>query len=404
MTNLQEHEAHRLEVLAELDILDTPHEMAFDRITQLCRKIFRVPMSTLTFVDGHRQWFKAAQGMDTRQTDRRPALCNFAIQQAHPLVIPDTHRDPRFAENEFVRGKPFVRFYAGAQVCIRGIGVGTLCIMDTQPRTFGEDELATLIDLAAIATDELLLRSLSMQDALTGASSRREFHAAGKRLTSLARRHGHRLSCAVLDIDHFKAVNDQYGHATGDAVLAAVAEACRSSLRASDVVGRLGGEEFGILLPHTGLGDAMAVLEKARLAIAARRVETPRGPLTVTASFGGAVLSAGQKFEDLLHCADTAMYSAKNAGRNQAIAWVDPSPSISPGKRRVLKAGMITFNAGGSSLDCTVRALSRDAATLEVMSTAGIPDQFKLAIAADSVSRACRVISKADNKVEIAFV
>src|SRR5262249_27860834 len=149
-----------------------------------------------------------------------------------------------------------------------------------------------------------LLRNLSMQDSLTGASSRRSFHTAGKRLTALARRHGHRLSCAVLDIDHFKTINDQYGHAIGDAVLAAVADACRGALRASDVVGRLGGEEFGILLPHTDLGDAMAVLDKARLAIAAQTINTPRGPLSVTASFGGAVLSSGQKFEDMLHCAD----------------------------------------------------------------------------------------------------
>ncbi|MBA1941958.1 sensor domain-containing diguanylate cyclase, partial [Escherichia coli] len=89
---------------------------------------------------------------------------------------------------------------------------------------------------------------------------------------------------------------------------------------------------------------------------------------------------------DMLRNADLAMYGAKQAGRNQALAWVDRAPSIAPTARRVVKAGKISFNAGHSSIDCTVRGLARDSATIEVMSTSGIPDQFKLAIAADAVS------------------
>lgn len=116
----QDPEVRRLEALAELDILDTPRELAFDRLTALCRKIFRVPMSTLSFIDGHRQWFKASEGMEARQTDRGPAPCNCAIAQQEPLVIPDTLHDPRFADSEFVRGAPFVRFYAGAQLRVSG--------------------------------------------------------------------------------------------------------------------------------------------------------------------------------------------------------------------------------------------------------------------------------------------
>src|ERR1700761_4559664 len=95
-------ETCRLQALAELDILDTPHELAFDRIISLCRRIFRVPMSTLTFIDGHRQWFKAAEGMEGRETDRRPALCYHAIKQNNPLVLPDTLLNPLSADNPFV--------------------------------------------------------------------------------------------------------------------------------------------------------------------------------------------------------------------------------------------------------------------------------------------------------------
>jgi diguanylate cyclase (GGDEF)-like protein len=394
----------RLRALDELDILDTPRELAFDRLTSLCRKIFRVPMSTLTFIDGHRQWFKAAEGMEDRETDRRSALCYHAIQQDSPLVVPDTLQDSRFVDNAFVRNKPFIRFYAGAQLTVSGVAVGTLCIMDTRPREFDADGLGTLLDLAGIAVDELQLRNLSMQDSLTGALSRRAFRAEGERLTSLANRHGHPMTCAVLDVDHFKSINDRYGHAIGDAVLAATVETCRNALRGTDVIGRIGGEEFGFLLPHTGLGDGMAALEKVRLAVAANQIATPCGKIQVTCSLGGAAFAPGQQFEDTLRCADLAMYSAKEAGRNQAIAWVEPAPTISPAKRRVFKAGQISFNSGRSTFDCTVRSLSNDAATLEVLSGAEVPERFKLAIAADEISRACQIASRSERRIEVTFI
>jgi diguanylate cyclase (GGDEF)-like protein len=403
MQTSHDPEAQRLDVLAELDILDTPRELAFDRLTTLCRKIFRVPMSTLTLIDGHRQWFKAAEGMADRETARGPALCNYAIAQDSPLIVADTQRDPRFAENVFVRGKPFIRFYAGAQLTMSGAIIGTLCAMDVRPREFDTDAVSMLRDLAAIAVDELMLRNLSMQDSLTAVSSRRAFRSEGERLTALAARHGSPLACAVLDVDHFKSVNDRYGHAVGDLVLAAVADAARSALRGSDVIGRLGGEEFGILLPHTRLDQAMGVLEKVRAAIAAHWVETPAGRIAVTCSLGGATLSPGHGFDDMLRNADLAMYGAKQAGRNQALAWVDRAPPLAPIARRVFKAGKISFNAGHSTIDCTVRGLSRETATIEVISTSGIPEQFKLAIAADALSRACRITAKLDNRIEVAF-
>ncbi|TWC06738.1 diguanylate cyclase with GAF sensor [Bradyrhizobium macuxiense] len=404
MHTAHDREARRLDTLVELDILDTPRELAFDRLTSLCRKMFRVPMSTLTFIDGHRQWFKASDGLDLRETDRRPAPCNVTITLDEPLVVADMLRDARFADNMFVRGAPFVRFYAGAQLKLSGAVIGSLCAIDTRPRDdFGAEATSMLVDLAEIAVDELKLRNLSMQDALTGCSSRRAFRGEGERLTALATRHISPLSCAVLDVDHFKQVNDTYGHAVGDMVLGAVAAAARGALRGSDLIGRLGGEEFGILLPHTKLDQAMGVLEKVRAAVAATRIETPAGTIGVTCSLGGAMLSPGNCFDDMLRNADLAMYGAKQAGRNQALAWVDRAPSIAPTARRVFKAGTISFNAGHSTIDCTVRGLSRDTATIEVLSTSGIPDQFKLAIATDALSRACRITAKADNRIEVAF-
>src|SRR6202012_2014962 len=148
----------------------------------------------------------------------------------------------------------------------------------------------------------------------------------------------------------------------------------------------------------------MNVIDKIRLAIAARAIETPLGPLQITCSFGGAEFTPGQDFDDMLRNADAAMYSAKPAGRNQAVAWVDPAPSIAPGRRRVLKAGQITFNAGHSTFDCTVRALCSETATIDVVSTAGIPEKFKLAIASDGLSRSFRAISKAEKRIQLAVI
>jgi len=403
MTISQHDDARRLEVLAELDILDTPRELAFDRLTGLCRKIFDVPMSTLTFIDGHRQWFKAAEGMEDCETDRRPAFCNYAIGEIHPLIVRDTQLDPRFADNVFVLGKPFLRFYAGAQLKVSGVNVGTLCVMDTKPRAFDERDVDMLRDIAAIAVDELMLRNLSMRDSLTGALSRRAFRGEGERLRMLADRHGHKLTCALLDIDHFKSVNDNFGHGVGDLVLAKVTETCQSILRTSDIIGRLGGEEFGILLPHTRLSDGMAVLEKMRQAIAGLVIESPCGPVSVTASFGAVDFSRGLPFDTMLERADLAMYSAKDNGRNQVLAWIETAPAIAPLPRRVFKAGQITFNAGRSTFDCTVRALSETAAVLDVVSMADMPEQFKLSIASDGFSRACRMTTRSDKRIEVAF-
>ena len=235
------------------DVLDTPQEEAFDRVTRLVRSIFGVSMSTVTLIDGHRQWFKSQQGMPNQETERGPALCNAAINHSRPLIVPDTLQDRRFADNPFVTGAPFIRFYAGVQLrSPEGHAVGTLCAMHDQPRTFDNAQLAILVDLAKTVTSELELRTLATRDALTGALSRRALREEFSRAISLARRHKFELSCIFFDLDHFKTVNDTHGHGVGDLVLRACVEACRGELRATDTIGRFGGEEFAVLLPHTG--------------------------------------------------------------------------------------------------------------------------------------------------------
>ncbi|GEP00166.1 GGDEF domain-containing protein [Methylobacterium haplocladii] len=402
----QKREPERLAALDRYDILDTPCEEAFDRITRLTRRIFDVPMSTITLIDGHRQWFKSRTGVAACETPRGPALCDVAIRETRALIVPDTNEDPRFLANPFVVGAPHIRFYAGAPLITpEGHGIGTLCAMDTKPRSFLDDQVETLTDLARIVMSELELRMLAMTDGLTGTLSRRAFREEFARAFALAQRHRHDLSCIMVDLDHFKSVNDRHGHAVGDLVLAAATAACREELRKSDAFGRMGGEEFAVLLPYTSLASALRVAEKLRAAIAHVRIPTPGGALQVTASFGVAALDgATADMDGLLENADAALYAAKHEGRNRCREWRTVAIAHQGTRRRVLKAGLISFNGGRSSLDCTVRSLSDESASLRIVDTAGVPETFKLLIEADGLSRKCQIVAKADRRLDVAFV
>lgn len=399
-------EEKRLAALAAYDIVDTPPEEAFDRLTRMTTRIFGISMATITFVDGHRQWFKSRRGVESCETARGPAFCNITIAQDQPLIVPDTHLDERFKNNPFVIGSPHLRFYAGAQLrTAGGVVIGTLCAMDNKPHSFNAEQIEMLVDLAAVAMNELELRMLATRDDLTGALSRQAFREEGARAVALAKRHKHELSCTVFDLDHFKKINDEYGHDVGDMVLEACISACRQESRESDIIGRIGGEEFAILMPHTSREAAMVVAEKLRQAIARIFVQSPAGQVRFSASFGVAALDNGaQDIDDLLKRADIALYDAKGAGRNRCMAWKSP-PNVGLGAlRRVFKAGRISFNTGNSTIDCTVRGLSDTAASLDVISTAGIPERFKLQITADDFFRSCTVSTKRPQNIEVRFV
>jgi len=182
---------------------------------------------------------------------------------------------------------------------------------------------AAFLQPAAVAIDNARLftevKRLATTDALTGISNRRHFLLLGERLFETARRYGQPLSALMLDVDHFKRVNDRYGHAVGDEVLRALALRCRESLRSADLLGRYGGEEFAMLLPMTQAEPAESLLaERIRRAIAHEPFATGAGPVSITASIGMATLSpALSSLEELLVRADASLYDAKAAGRDQ---------------------------------------------------------------------------------------
>ncbi len=160
--------------------------------------------------------------------------------------------------------------------------------------------------------------ALSLTDPLTGVANRRLMAQALTLEVTRAERTGGKFCACMVDIDHFKSVNDVHGHGTGDNVLVAFGELLRRHTRQTDIVARFGGEEFVILLPHTSLEYAIATADRIREAFAACRVE----PLTdaVTASFGVVELIEGEQADALLRRADRALYEAKEAGRNRVMA------------------------------------------------------------------------------------
>jgi diguanylate cyclase (GGDEF)-like protein len=406
LANATAAESGRLEALDRYDVLDTPREEAFDRLTRLARRVLDVPIAAVSLIDGHRQWFKSCDGLSGGETKREHAFCDHAIRAAEPLIVPDALADLRFAENPYVTGDPNVRFYAGIPLrSSDGHNVGTLCVVDKKPRELDRAQLDILNDLARLAADELELRAIATRDVLTDSSSRRDFKERGAQAVALALRHHHALSVIALDIDHFKRVNDKHGHAAGDAVLIGVVAACKKLLRGSDLFGRMGGEEFAALLPHTDKTGAMAVAEKMRAGIAALRFEWGGEAFQVSASFGVAGLDRTiQDLDTLLKRADQALYEAKAAGRNRSVAYKPTEGERAQNRRRVLKGGHILFNDRKSSLDCTVRSLSDEGAGIDVYNSLGIPKRFALEIVGDGVERECRIVDQSEKHLEVEFV
>ena len=163
------------------------------------------------------------------------------------------------------------------------------------------------------------LENMATIDGLTGLANRQAFLQRANDEFNRARRYVRRLSVVMLDIDHFKAINDQFGHATGDEVLRQTAEICHSRLRGSDFMGRVGGEEFVLLLPDTSQTSAYHVAERMRAHLSETSIELGNGAiLNITASFGVAAMGVNDPdFNAVLERADEAMYQAKHGGRNQ---------------------------------------------------------------------------------------
>ena len=334
-------EQTRLNALEAYEILDTMPEQVFDDLTYLASQICNTPIALISLVDAERQWFKSRVGLNIDETHRDLAFCAHAILEPEELlIVKDAEEDSRFVDNDLVVDGT-VRFYAGAPLRRReGSALGTLCVIDDQPRELDDEQRAALAALSRQVVGQLELRKalrdlkhhqtkleryqqdleaanveLAAQrntDALTGIPNRGAFDRRLDEEVLRAQRYGSSLSLVMLDVDRFKDYNDSFGHAAGDKVLKAVAGMLREISRTSDFVARFGGEEFTAILPGTSLRGASIMSERFRHGIAAATWEGRR----VTVSVGVAELADSDTRQSLLTRADEALYEAKSRGRN----------------------------------------------------------------------------------------
>jgi diguanylate cyclase (GGDEF)-like protein len=324
-------EAERLSALKRYGVLDTPAEDDFDLLTEIAAALCGAPYSFVVLVDEDRAWIKSAHGMRGGfERARDEDYCSWTILERDGLHVNDLRADPRMAELTATRELGF-RMYSGVNLQTGdGLHIGTLCVLDTRPRELTPHQrtllrrlarqVMSLIELRAAQRDlrasvEKLDR-LAHEDELTGLLNRRALLRSIEAEAARRQRYGGALSLVLLDIDHFKAINDRFGHPVGDAVLRRIGRCLQQHVRCVDIAGRYGGEEFLIALPQTGLDGARALAEALRERLGA--LTHDEGPQRVSASLGVAEVHGDEVF-DALARADRALYAAKAQGRDRVV-------------------------------------------------------------------------------------
>lgn len=302
--------------LQRYGLLDNQPDPQFDAITSLVRDLLDVPICAVSLVGEEEQWFRSVQGTKPARHPRSAVFCDHTIRTDRPLVVSDAAADPRFAASPLVADGPRLRSYAGAPLrSDDGHNLGALCVIDSEPREFTPSQVSVLERFAGLVMEQLELRTLACRDSLTGLLTRRAFFDAAETLLHHDAPHGS-ATLVLLDVDHFKAVNDTYGHPIGDRVLQRVVSDLRGALAPGDLFGRYGGEEFVLLLAGRREESAVSVAERLRETVAAMRAEDcPR----VTASLGLAAVAAHATLGRAVEAADGALYAAKRQGRNRCV-------------------------------------------------------------------------------------
>lgn len=243
------NENQRLQALRTLQILDTDPEERFDRITRMAKRLFGVSISLVSLVDSNRQWFKSKQGLDICETGRDISFCGHAILGHELFVIENTLEDPRFADNPLVTGEPHIRFYASCPLKAHsGYNIGTLCLIDTRPRVMDESDKQLLADLGTMVEKEFTAIQMTTLDAVTLISNKRGFMALAEHTLNVCRRKRLMASLVLFRITNFHMINEKKGTENAEMILKCFAQTMESVFRESDILTRLSGGEFAILL------------------------------------------------------------------------------------------------------------------------------------------------------------
>lgn len=328
-------EVLRQQILDDNELLDTPADPYLDTLVRVVRQVFAVKTVLISLIDHDRQWFKSRIGLEITETPRTISFCAHAILGTQPLIVEDTYKDLRFHDNPVVVNNPQIRFYAGQPLFSQeGQPLGTLCLIDPRPGHLSEQQVRLFIDMATLVEGYLKLRHVSEQTAqLRAALSREQRKTMLDPLTQLWNRAGlnHflprqqeqaddlglQLGVLFCDLDYFKKVNDNYGHAAGDQVLWETARRISSAVRPQDVVTRSGGEEFVVLLQVHDEHELLQIAERIRSALNKEPVDVDDQPHNLTISIGAALRGPQEAPTATMNRADQALYQAKGNGRNR---------------------------------------------------------------------------------------
>jgi diguanylate cyclase (GGDEF)-like protein len=353
-------EPARVRALLAADLLDTPSEPEFDLIAAEAAALCGTPMAMVNLIDPDRQWAKARVGIDLDVVPRSQSLCAHTICSDVIMEVVDARDDGRFDHAAVVRGEPHVVFYAGAPMrSTAGDRYGTVCVMDTQPRSLTPEQRAGLERLARRAAqlvevrqranesrravndlqlviEELdeargSLRRESTHDALTGMLNRPAFmQRLSAALAGPDRDPSEGATIVMCDIDHLRLINDTLGHAIGDRVLRTVASRIAACTRSTESTARMGGDEFAVLVP-TGDGTVIDALVRRMLDHVSEPINVDGlAEITPSISVGFAVRTERAYPDSLLLDADAALRQAQARGGGHAVRFEGQSSLDAP--------------------------------------------------------------------------
>ena len=264
---------------------------------------------------------------------QKPSLTRYVIKKRETIFIPDFKaEDAEVKENQVIRVPGYdICTFLGVPLILRGETIGVLSAQANSSNAFDPNQIRlveTIAQQTSIAIDNAKLfektQKMAITDSLTGLYNRRHFYLILNNEIERAKRYQSPLSLIMMDIDHFKLVNDKFGHLTGDEVLQSLSETSKEILRQIDNMFRFGGEEFMIILPETDQAEALNVAERMRSTIAETTIKTKNGNVKITVSIG--VSEYGENHpthNEFIESVDRTMYDAKKAGRNRVSCFTE---------------------------------------------------------------------------------
>lgn len=347
-------EEQKSEILQRYQILSDDRSIGALCVADTIALALRVPYVIAALNRRYQTWYRCERGFDAYpDSDVQSYFARMHLSQSG-FEVEDIQAESFFLSHSDNLDLPDMRAIAGVPLSDpNGKRFGTLCVADPEKRAFTDVEKNLLASFGRMVSDDICVRSaaryavqdlielenekcdlfeLATIDPLTKALNRRAFMRFSERELARYRRENTRMSALMLDIDHFKQVNDVHGHAMGDRVLAKMVSVAAQVLRQEDLIGRLGGEEFAIVLVDSGVDAAARVADRIRQAIKQITFPGDSGPFNVSVSIGvSEPLFVEDSMNDVLERADAALYQAKRSGRDRVIVAAEnlaPAPSV----------------------------------------------------------------------------